>query len=939
MNFDVPAEIVALGLITGLTYSLLGIGLTLVYRSSRVINFAHGDMGSLPAGILLVLVINLNWPYLPALAVALAAAVAIGGLVEFLVIRRLTEAPRLVVLVSTIGVAQLLLAVNSFIPREDLGSSTFPTPFDVQVDVGTLRLGTGELMILVLVPIVTAVLALWYTRSRIGLASRAAADNLEAARLAGARVRRVSVTTWVIVALLAATSAILVGPTKPITASLSLGPALMVRALAAAMIGGLTSLPQVFAGGIAIGLIELLVSWNYPSGGVLELTLLAVVLLSMLVRTDLGRLARGAQDSAWALGESLKALEPRLARQSRVRQARAVSAIALVLLAVVLPVPLDSGQTVLLSSVVLYALMGLSLVVLTGLGGQVSLGQFAFVGLGAVVGGRAYQLGYPAWMAISYVMAAGALLAVLVGLPALRLRGLFLAISTLTFALAADSWLLRQEWLVVVREGRTSLELPRPTWFGIRFQSELTYYWLCLTVLLLCIWAVHRLRRSGVGRALMAVRDNEPAAASLSLPPRRVKLTAFALAGMLASLGGYLYGGLLVNFTEAGLFAPERSLALIGMVIFGGVTTITGAVIGALWIRGIPYLLGQNFGLLSSGLGVIVVLQILPGGLASVLFRMRDRAARWLVGEALEAAPADAADPVVARTGLPPRQGDGARPDDDGQAEAIKADAVTVTYGGVVAVDGATLTAKYGEIVGLVGPNGAGKTTLFDVLSGQARPSAGRVMLLGRDVTNLPPERRALAGLGRSFQDARLFPDLTVIDTFALALERHDPAEVVPSLLDLPPARRSERWKGRSAGEIVELLGLTPFADRTCSELSTGTRRLAELGCLVAMGCEVLLLDEPTAGLAQREVEAFTPVLREIRDHLDATMIVIDHDIPMVMGLVDRLYVMSAGTVIAEGDPRLLREDPAVIAAYLGTDERAILRSGAVGAAPSAPKR
>ncbi|HUR77091.1 MAG TPA: ATP-binding cassette domain-containing protein [Acidimicrobiales bacterium] len=937
MNFDIPPEIIALGLITGLTYSLLGIGLTLVYRSSRVINFAHGDMGSLPAGILLVLVINLHWPYLPALAVALAAAVAIGGLVEFLVIRRLTEAPRLVVLVSTIGVAQLLLAINSFIPREDLGSSTFPTPFDVHVDIGTLRLGTGELMILVVVPIVAAVLALWYTRSRVGLASRAAADNLEAARLAGARVRRVSVTTWVIVALLAATSAILVGPTKPITASLSLGPALMVRALAAAMIGGLTSLPQVFAGGIAIGLIELLVSWNYPSGGVLELTLLAVVLVSMLVRSDLGRLARGAQDSAWALGESLKALDPTLARLPRVRMARAGASAALIAVAIALPVPLDSGQTVLLSSVVLYALMGLSLVVLTGFGGQVSLGQFAFVGLGAVVGGRAFQLGYPAWMAVSYVMAAGAVLAVLVGLPALRLRGLFLAISTLTFALAADSWLLRQEWLVVVRDGRTSLELPRPTWFGFRFQSELTYYWLCLAVLLVCIWLVHRLRRSGVGRSLMATRDNEPAAASLSVPPRRVKLTAFALSGMLASVAGYFYGGLLVNFTEASLFAPERSLALVGMVIFGGVTTITGAVIGALWIRGIPYLLGQNFGLLSSGLGVIVVLQILPGGLASLLFRIRDRAARWLAGEAFEAPPANAADHVV-RTGLPAKAVGVADAGVNGVVDAIKADAVTVTYGGVVAVDGATVTAHQGEIVGLVGPNGAGKTTLFDVLSGQTRPSVGRVILLGRDVTALPPEKRALAGLGRSFQDARLFPDLSIIDTFALALERHDPAEVVPSLLDLPPARRSERWKQASAGEIVELLGLTPFANRTGSELSTGTRRLAELGCLVAMGCDVLLLDEPTAGLAQREVEAFTPVLREIRDHLDATMIVIDHDIPMVMGLVDRLYVMSAGTVIAEGAPRLLREDPAVIAAYLGTDERAIHRSGAVSAGRPAGK-
>jgi len=928
-SFEVPPEVVALGIIAGLIYGLLGIGLTLIYKSSRVINFAHGDMGALPAGILLVLVINLDVPYLVALVAALAAAVAIGGLVEFLVIRRLAAAPRLVVLVSTIGVSQVLLGINSFIPREDLGASRYPTPFDVHVDIGALRLGTGELLILAVVPIVAAALTMWLKRSRIGLASRAAADNVDAARLAGARVRRVSVITWVVVALLAALSAILIGPTRPVTASLTLGSALMVRALAAAMLGGLTSLPQVFAGGIVVGLVELLVSWNYPSGGVLELTLLGIVLLSLLARADLGRLARGIQDSAWSLGESLHALDSRVARVPRVRMARVSGLAGLVLLAVVLPLPLDSARRVLLCTVVLYALMALSLVVLTGFGGQVSLGQFAFVGLGAVVGGRAFQLGYPAWMAISYVMAAGAVLALLIGLPALRLRGLFLAITTLTFAVAADSWLLRQDWLVVVEGGRTSLELPRPTWLGVSFQSELSYYWLCLGLLLVTAFLVHRLRRSGIGRSLMAVRDNEPAAAALSLPPRQVKLMAFALSGMLASVAGYFYGGLLVNFSQATLFAPESSLTLVSMAIFGGVTTITGAIIGALWMRGIPYLLGSNFGLLSSGLGVIIVLQMLPGGLASVLFRIRDRAAARLAGPVGVGEVAGERGVEIVRARLPARPAaNGDRP----AADAIKAEHVTVRYGGVVAVDDATVFASHGEILGLVGPNGAGKTTLFDVLSGQLRPSSGTVWLLGQEVSDLRPEARATMGLGRSFQDARLFPDVTVRETFALALERHERAELVPALLGLPPARRGERWKLLKSDEIVELLGLGPFADRNCGELSTGTRRLAELGCLIAMGCEVLLLDEPTAGIAQREVEAFTPVLREVRDHLDASMIVIDHDIPMIMGLVDRLYVMSAGKVIADGPPADLRHDPAVIAAYLGTDERAILRSGAVAA-------
>ncbi len=253
-----------------------------------------------------------------------------------------------------------------------------------------------------------------------------------------------------------------------------------------------------------------------------------------------------------------------------------------------------------------------------------------------------------------------------------------------------------------------------------------------------------------------------------------------------------------------------------------------------------------------------------------------------------------------------------------------------MAFGGNVAVDGVCVHANVGEIVGLVGPNGAGKTTLFDVLSGQIRPASGRVLLNGEEVTWMRPEQRAHRGLGRTFQQARLFDEMMLVDAFKVALERSEASEVIPSLFGLPPARRSEAVKDMRADELVELLGLGRFAHLNVSELSTGTRRLAELGCMIALGASVLLLDEPTAGIAQREVEAFRPVLKEIRDHLGATMVVIEHDIPLMMDLVDRLYVLAAGAVIAEGPPRVLRDDPKVIAAYLGTDERVIRRSGSL---------
>jgi ABC-type branched-subunit amino acid transport system ATPase component len=220
-----------------------------------------------------------------------------------------------------------------------------------------------------------------------------------------------------------------------------------------------------------------------------------------------------------------------------------------------------------------------------------------------------------------------------------------------------------------------------------------------------------------------------------------------------------------------------------------------------------------------------------------------------------------------------------------------------------------------------LGPNGAGKTTLFDVLSGVAKPDAGIVLLNGEEVTDLAPEQRSRLGMARSFQQCRLFADLTVRDAFKVALERHDPTEVVPSLLGLPPARASERRKDLRADELVDLLGLGQFARRKASELSTGTRRIAELGCTIALGAEVVLLDEPTGGVAQREVEAFIPVLQQIRDHLDATMVIVAHDIPFVMSLCHRVYVLASGQVIAEGLPTVLQDDPLVIAAYLGVDD------------------
>jgi ABC-type branched-subunit amino acid transport system ATPase component len=252
---------------------------------------------------------------------------------------------------------------------------------------------------------------------------------------------------------------------------------------------------------------------------------------------------------------------------------------------------------------------------------------------------------------------------------------------------------------------------------------------------------------------------------------------------------------------------------------------------------------------------------------------------------------------------------------------------VRVSFGGIAAVDGASLTVAPDEIVGLIGTNGAGKSTLMNAIGGFVRAS-GVIRLHGDNVSRLPPARRARAGLGRTFQAARLFPELTVRETVEVALEARGHTHFLSTALFVPKASAREHKRRSEAGDLIAFLGLGRYADMRIADLSTGTRRLVELAGLLALDARVLCLDEPTAGVAQRETEAFGPLLQEVRRELGAAMLVIEHDMPLIMGISDRVYCLEVGQVIAEGLPHVVRHDARVVASYLGSDERAIARSG-----------
>jgi ABC-type branched-subunit amino acid transport system ATPase component len=268
---------------------------------------------------------------------------------------------------------------------------------------------------------------------------------------------------------------------------------------------------------------------------------------------------------------------------------------------------------------------------------------------------------------------------------------------------------------------------------------------------------------------------------------------------------------------------------------------------------------------------------------------------------------------------------------DEGPGPArLDMEGVAVAFGGVQAVDGADLSAEPGAIVGLIGPNGSGKTTMLDVVSGLVTPQAGSVRLDGESLLEYLPEERIGLGVVRSFQDCRLFPELSVEEVLWLTQDARRPVGVMSSTLQMPWARRSERSKRTAADEVIHSFGIERFRHHQVAQLSTGTRRVVDLASIVLARPRLLLLDEPTAGIAQREAEAFVPLLRRLHQLADTTIVLVEHDVPLVFALCTKVVMMETGGIVSTGTPDEVGRDPRALAAYLGASEEALAVSGAV---------
>jgi ABC-type branched-subunit amino acid transport system permease subunit len=625
---------VVLGLITGMGIGALALGLVLVYRASRVINLAQAEVGAAGAALMALLVRDGHVPYGVAAVAAIGGAAVAGAVIEGVVIRPLRDSPRAVVLIATLGVTQLLLAVSiSVINSITNRSAGYPALFTATLDLGRgVVLHGPDLLLLGVVPALALALAGFLRWTSVGAAIRAASDNRDAARLAGIPVGRIGTLVWAIAAAVSAVTTLILLAGQPLVGTESLGPEVLLEALAACVLARFTSLPKALGGGIAIGVIGQVVFYNYPHGGERDLVIFVVILATLLFQSR-GQ-GRVEESSSWLLAGVLRPVPRAVAASRRYRALGPGLAVAALAASALISVVSSNARTLTFTAIAAYAILALSTTLIVGAAGQVSLGQVGFFGVGAAV---SYQLsvsvGVPFWLAFLGAGGAGALASVLVGLPALRVRGLLFSVTSLGFALVAQSWLLAKPWLI-----GAGLAVPRPILGPIDFAGQHAYFMFALLVLGGAMWLTRNVMRGGPGRRIVAVRDNEGGAAAFAVRLARTKLLAFAAAGFLAGIAGALYGHGLQNISvndfpvaNPGVqVGAVDSLRIVAIAVIGGLGSIPGAVAGAVLVVGIDQLTNSVvLQLLGSSIGLLALLLFLPGGLVSVIDPVRGRLLRW----------------------------------------------------------------------------------------------------------------------------------------------------------------------------------------------------------------------------------------------------------------------------------------------------------------------
>ncbi|EIV96082.1 ATP-binding cassette domain-containing protein [Frankia sp. QA3] len=1000
MNDIMGFALLSLG--TGALYALVAAGVVVIARGAGVLNLAQGALVAWAAYTFHGLHGPWGLPLGLAAVLAVASTAGIGVGFQLLVMRPLREATALLRLMATLG---LLIIVQSSLTLMFAGAvRTSPTV----LPTGTVELfgeSVGADVFVRLAAVAVLVAAAWavFRFTTVGLAATAATENPRAAATFGWSVDAIAAGAWGAGAALAGLGGVLLAPLQNPLSSTNL-LLLIVPALAVALVARFSSFPGVLLGGLVLGVIEVEAQYEFVAHhpwwrGVDRAVPLAVIVFYLAVR------GRGLPERG-----HLAERHPVLG-SGRVHP-RALAVTVAAALVAIWSLPRDWVDA--LDANALWALIILSVVVLVGFTGQLSLAQLAFSGIAALIAGRLVATrGWPLEAAMAVGVAGTAVVGLLFALPALRTRGLQLAVVTLGLGAAVDALLFQRGYHSPPPPGAGALGslfgdlaspegtvVGRQRFLGVpldKVTDPRGFATVSVLAFVLVALAVANLRRGRAGRRLIAVRTNERAAAALGISVVAAKLYAFALSAAIAGFGGVLYAfyvyGERGNIDYGGgTFAPFSSILLIAYAVVGGVGWVSGSFAGATMAAGalatrIGGWAGDWLVRLGALLRVVVATIAGAGGLAVGAAVAGDRrtggrlgvaARRWLpwlaaaVAAVLAAAFGGAVRGwlaeldryvpliggivlvvVLSRSGggMAPenartarllydryvpggadrrRRADAARLDqalraaEGGSARAVVPAALsvwglTVSFGAVRAVRAVDLRVLPGQVVGMIGPNGAGKTTVIDAITGYT-PALVASMTLGEvRLDRLPAHRRARAGISRSFQNLELFDDLTVLENIQAASDRRDARAYLTDLV-FP---RSRPLSG-AAIAAVEAFGLREDLLRTVSDLPYGRRRLLAIARAVAAGPAVLLLDEPCAGLDESASAEVAALLRRLADEWGLGILLNEHDMDVIMGVCDRVVVLDAGELIAEGTPAQVAADPRVRAAYLGdADESA----------------
>lgn len=890
-----------LGLGASAIYAIAAVGIVVIHRGTGTLNFAFGATALMAAEIF-ISAFN-HMPLGLAVLMALLFGVAVNTVIALLIMKPLATSAPLTRLLATLGLFALMQEITVTIWGPNARATKSFLPNGAWHLTNQLPLLKQDAVLMVIAIVICILLAIGYRRARFGALTDAAAENPIGVSTLGYSADTMSAVSWAAGGFLAAAAGVLIVPVTGVT---PLPLALVILpAFTAALIAGLRSFMLVLVGALLLGCGQ---SWLnfYLSSSWSDALPFLLIMAVLIVRSS-------AIPGRAEISERL----PHVAGGRLPVRRLMAGAVALIVAAVLMHGSAANAY----DTSLLAALVALSVVVLTGFAGQVSLAQYALVGVGALITARTgadWGLTYP--LAILLGLLGAGLAGLVLGLPAVRARGVALAVVTLGMGIAAGDLIFNQPHFVGGIFG-TKTGTPKVFGLDVSFANHPQRYGVVLAVAFaLAAFAVAAIRRSGLGRRFLAVRDNERAAAGLGISVVGAKAAAFTLSAGLAGLSGALLVGQypVIDYTT---LTYSESLNIVLVAIIGGVGWVSGAFAGGLFVPSallafvITKLTGisdsSNGLIIASSVGLLVTLVTNPDGIVPGYQKILHKFWTRPVTPASSTYRVEAAVP------------------DHSESEPLQVESLSVTYGGVAALDSVSFSVAPGEILGIIGPNGAGKTTLLDAISGFAT-SRGTIKLGSTDLTRLRPSQRARRGISRTFQGVDLFDDLSVIENIAVGAD----------------CGNHNRWQVRLPGTrpqisplvatLIDDIGAQQYLSSNPGELSGGLRRFAGLLRAVAQGQPVLMLDEPAASLDKVERAQLVALLRRLAHIEKHAILLIEHDVDLVVEVSDRVLAIDFGKEIFHGPPQEVRNSAAVRAAYLGLSDETVHIAGGAPTGPSA---